>query len=948
MTKRMLINATQSEELRVALVDGRTLYDLDVERTGKTQTKASIFKGRVTRVEPSLEAAFIDFGSNRHGFLPIKEVARECFHENATFEHGRPNIKDVLRPGQELIVQVDKEERGTKGAALTTFISLAGCYLVLMPNNPRAGGISRRIEGEERDDLKDVLNQLPVPEGMGLIVRTAGLGRSIEELQWDLDVLLIQWKAISAYANANHAPLLIHKDSDVVVRAIRDYLRPDIGEIIVDTEKAFKQVEDHLNLVRPDFISRLKLYQEPTPLFSSFQIETQIESAYKREIALENGASIVIDHTEALIAVDINSAKATEGSDIEETALQTNLAAASEIARQLRLRDIGGLIVIDFIDMNIPRHQRMVENKIREELKSDRARIQMGRISRFGLLEMSRQRLRPALGETTHITCPRCEGQGNIRSIHSVSMAIIRVIEEEVMKEHTGQLNVQVPIEVASYLLNEKRESIAKLEQSYHVGILIIPNKHFETPHYEFQRLRKEDAANARKTPSYKQITTPQATQIESTIKSFENKVEPDSPLKHITPPAPSASRAQDSGLIKRIWKAVFGANASKALTRGETQNTDANQESDTRHHHHGAKRQQHGGRKDNRKRHGHNRRSQNNNRSDNNYRDNNRDNNPNRDTRDVRDNRDTRDNRDNPNRENSRDHNRDRSGNYSHARSHDDNQGNRHHHNKQHHAERQSERHHHHDAPSHDEASHSHTPARQAHQTATHHSPNEATGNAPQQQQRHQHHAHAQQGEQREAREPREHRDRDNRDHRDNRGHREHREREKPVSRTENYEAKEQNSSHSAHHATPVNASPATSAAVVNKPMVAAATPTVVAAPVVAPKPVVAVKAPEAPPALSPAQEKAREEKRNAVLNVTSFTPLSNEEKQSTFVAPLEKIERPLTENKQTFKQVVSKRSTYDEKPHDLPTIANQSRISEVKNEAKSETKSEDEKENS
>lgn len=930
MTKRMLINATQSEELRVALVDGRTLYDLDVERTGKTQTKASIFKGRVTRVEPSLEAAFIDFGSNRHGFLPIKEVARECFHENATFEHGRPNIKDVLRPGQELIVQVDKEERGTKGAALTTFISLAGCYLVLMPNNPRAGGISRRIEGEERDDLKDVLNQLPVPEGMGLIVRTAGLGRSIEELQWDLDVLLIQWKAICNYANANHAPLLIHKDSDVVVRAIRDYLRPDIGEIIVDTEKAFKQVEDHLNLVRPDFISRLKLYQEPTPLFSSFQIETQIESAYKREIALENGASIVIDHTEALIAVDINSAKATEGSDIEETALQTNLAAASEIARQLRLRDIGGLIVIDFIDMNIPRHQRMVENKIRDELKSDRARIQMGRISRFGLLEMSRQRLRPALGETTHINCPRCEGQGNIRSIHSISMAIIRVIEEEAMKEHTGQLNVQVPIEVASYLLNEKRESIAKLEQRYQVGILIIPNKYFETPHYELQRLKKEDAANARKTPSYKQVTTIPATPIESSIKSFENKVDPDSPLKHITPPAPSASRAQDSSLIKRIWKAVFGANANKALTRNnEAQNRDENQDNDNnRHHHKGSKRPQHGGRKDNRKRHGHNRRSQNNNnRSESNY----------------RDNRDTRDNRDNP-KDHNRVHNRDRSGNYSHASSYDDNQGNRHHHHK-HHAERQ-----HHDAYSQDDAQLSHASIK--HQTTAHHSSHEMNSNASQHQQRHQHHAQANISSASDHREQREHREhRDHREHRE-RGQRENREREKFVSRSEGTEAKEQsNADKNATNVTPIHVATA-SAPYKSEAMTTAPTAAMTPTTAEQPKPVVVIKAPEAPAPLSPEQEKAREEKRNAVLNVTSFSQLSNEEKQNTLVAPLEKVERSLTENKQSFKQVVSKRSTYDEKPHDLPTIANQSRISEAKIEAevetKAETKNEGEKENS
>lgn len=630
----MLINATQSDELRVAFIDTKTgapkLDNLDIERTGKSQTKASIFKGIVTRVEPSLEAAFINFGSNRHGFLPIKEVAREYFHEGGSTESGRPHMKDALKPGQEIIVQVDKEERGTKGAALTTFISLAGCYLVLMPNNPRAGGISRRIEGDERDDLKDVLNQLSTPNGMGLIVRTAGVGRSLEELQWDLDVLLTQWQAIQAYAAEHQAPCLIYQDSDVVVRAIRDYLRPEIDEIIVDTESAFERVKKHLNLVRPDFVSCLKLHQKATPLFNSYEVETQIESAFKREVALDNGASIVIDHTEALIAIDINSAKATEGSDIEETALQTNLAAATEIARQLRLRDIGGLIVIDFIDMNVPKHQRMVENRLRDEFKQDRARIQMGRISRFGLMEMSRQRLRPALGETTQITCPRCDGQGNIRSIPSVSMAIIRCIEEEVMKHQTVQINVQVPNEVASFLMNEKRDAIVKLEQLYQVGILIIPNKHFESPHYEYQRIKRDDASQIRKTPSYKQTTQPNLAVAVDTVKTFEQKPEPETiTTASMTPKAPTPnSLASKSGLIKRIFKALFHPSEpdKKSHQSRSSKNTKGKG-----HHQRGQQRKGHSGggnrqnqqrqgqqrqgqgrhkKNDHRKRHGHNRRN--------------------------------------------------------------------------------------------------------------------------------------------------------------------------------------------------------------------------------------------------------------------------------------------------------------------------------------------------
>jgi len=621
-TKRMLINATQKEELRVALVSGQRLYDLDIERKDKSQKKASIYKGRVTRVEPSLEAAFIEYGSNRHGFLPLKEVSKEYFHTKS-FERGRPSIKEALKPGQEIIVQIDKEERGNKGAALTTFISLAGCYLVLMPNNPRAGGISRRIEGEERDELKEALNNLPVPNDMGLIVRTAGLGRSIEELQWDLEVLLSQWEAIKSIADSNSAPLLIHQDNDVIIRAIRDYLRPEISEIIVDTQKAFEQVENHLNLVRPDFTSRLKLHQGDTPLFTSFQIESQIESAHQREVSLENGASIVIDATEALIAIDINSAKATEGGDIEETAFKTNLAAASEIARQLRLRDMGGLIVIDFIDMNQTRHQRMVENKLREEFQPDRARIQTGRLSRFGLLEMSRQRLRPALGDINHIPCPRCSGQGNIRTTPSVALALIRVIEEEVRKERTARVHVQVPVEVASYLLNEKRGTLSKLEDNYTVSIVIIPNKYLETPQYELQWFKQEDLQHATNRHSYQQVTPKKVAAPESAAMPDKRSDEREPALKHFTPKTAAPSIHRDEGIIKKIWTAVLGAVSksdesedSKDLEQGRKNKRQGQNQRRGKSGNYRGNGGRHG--HDNRKRHGHNRRHNNQNQTQN------------------------------------------------------------------------------------------------------------------------------------------------------------------------------------------------------------------------------------------------------------------------------------------------------------------------------------------
>ncbi len=490
--KRMLINATQQEELRVALVDGQRLYDLDIESPGHEQKKANIYKGKITRIEPSLEAAFVDYGAERHGFLPLKEIAREYFPSNYS-SHGRPNIKDVLREGQEVIVQVDKEERGNKGAALTTFISLAGSYLVLMPNNPRAGGISRRIEGDDRTELKEALSSLQLPDGMGLIVRTAGVGKSADALQWDLSFRLKHWEAIKKAAEGRPAPFLIHQESNVIVRAFRDYLRPDIGEILIDNPKILDLAKEHIAaLGRPDFSSKIKLYSGEIPLFSHYQIESQIESAFQREVRLPSGGSIVIDSTEALTAIDINSARATRGGDIEETAFNTNLEAADEIARQLRLRDLGGLIVIDFIDMTPVRHQREVENRLRDAVRQDRARIQIGRISRFGLLEMSRQRLSPSLGESSHHVCPRCNGTGTIRDNESLALSILRLIEEEALKENTKEVHAIVPVQVASYLLNEKRESISAIEKRQGgVKAVIVPNDEMQTPHYSVLRVRK-------------------------------------------------------------------------------------------------------------------------------------------------------------------------------------------------------------------------------------------------------------------------------------------------------------------------------------------------------------------------------------------------------------------------------------------------------------------------
>ncbi|RSD32475.1 ribonuclease E [Vibrio pectenicida] len=488
--KRMLINATQKEELRVALVDGQRLYDLDIESPGHESKKANIYKGRITRVEPSLEAAFVDYGADRHGFLPLKEISREYFPDGYTYQ-GRPSIKEVLTEGQEVIVQVEKEERGSKGAALTTFISLAGSYLVLMPNNPRAGGISRRIEGDERTQLKAALSTLDLPQGMGLIVRTAGVGKSAEELEWDLNVLLNHWGAIKQASEAHPAPLLIHQESNVIVRAIRDYLRRDIGEILIDSNTIHERALEHIRLIRPDFVNRVKKYDGEIPLFSHYQIESQIESAFQREVRLPSGGSIVIDPTEALTSIDINSARATKGGDIEETALNTNLEAAEEIARQLRLRDLGGLVVIDFIDMTPVRHQREVENRLRDSVRLDRARVQIGRISRFGLLEMSRQRLSPSLAEASHHICPRCTGTGVVRDNESLALSVLRLIEEEALKDNTTQVLAVVPVPIASYLLNEKRRSVNHIERIQEVKITVVPNSEMETPHFDVIRVRE-------------------------------------------------------------------------------------------------------------------------------------------------------------------------------------------------------------------------------------------------------------------------------------------------------------------------------------------------------------------------------------------------------------------------------------------------------------------------
>ena len=580
--KRMLINATQKEELRVALVDGQRLYDLDIESPGHESKKANIYKGRITRIEPSLEAAFVDYGAERHGFLPLKEIAREYFPEGYTYQ-GRPSIKEVLTEGQEVIVQVEKEERGSKGAALTTFISLAGSYLVLMPNNPRAGGISRRIEGDERTQLKAALSTLELPQGMGLIVRTAGVGKSAEELEWDLNVLLNHWGAIKQASDENPAPFLIHQESNVIVRAIRDYLRRDIGEILIDSNTIYERALQHIRLVRPDFVNRVKKYDGEVPLFSHYQIESQIESAFQREVRLPSGGSIVIDPTEALTSIDINSARATKGGDIEETALNTNLEAADEIARQLRLRDLGGLVVIDFIDMTPVRHQREVENRLRDAVRMDRARVQIGRISRFGLLEMSRQRLSPSLAEASHHICPRCTGTGVVRDNESLALSVLRLIEEEALKDNTAQVLAVVPVPIASYLLNEKRRSVNHIERNQEVKITVVPNSEMETPHFDVIRVREGEEFDLlsyllpKKLEAMKEAEGREVPETEAKPKKIEEPA-----LKGFAAPAQSAPTPQPKakavekkvevteakpGLVSRLFKALgnflFGSGSS-------------------------------------------------------------------------------------------------------------------------------------------------------------------------------------------------------------------------------------------------------------------------------------------------------------------------------------------------------------------------------------------------
>src|SRR5487761_2116352 len=538
--KRMLFNATHSEELRVAIVDGQKLIDLDIEYSGKEQRKSNIYKAVITRVEPSLEAVFVDYGTDRHGFLPFKEISR-AYLQNEDGEFSRSRIASQLKAGQGLIVQVDKYERANKGAALTSFISLAGRYLVLMPNNPRGGGVSRRVEGDERTELRDVLAQLDIPSGMSLIARTAGIGRSVEELQWDLNYLLQLWTAVEAASHGQKGPFLIYQEGSLVIRAIRDLFQPDIGEILYDTESIFEQAKQFMSHVMPDNVHKVKLYHDDVPLFSRFQIEHQIETAYRREVTLPSGGAIVIDHTEALVSVDVNSARATRGADIEQTALNTNLEAADEIARQLRLRDLGGLIVIDFIDMESPRNQRDVENRLRDALHYDRARVQTGKISRFGLLELSRQRLQPSLGETSHTACPRCHGTGFIRDTESSALHILRILQEESMKENTAIVRAQVPVDVATFLLNEKRSDIYAIEARLKVHVMLIPNSHLETPNYSVLRIRHDEANQLDMAEaSYQLVETPEES-AEVKKDEKERPTKPVAAVRGITPlqPAP-------------------------------------------------------------------------------------------------------------------------------------------------------------------------------------------------------------------------------------------------------------------------------------------------------------------------------------------------------------------------------------------------------------------------
>ena len=570
--KRMLFNATQAEELRVAIVDGQNLLDLDIETLGKEQRKGNIYKGIITRIEPSLEACFVDYGTDRHGFLPFKEVSRSYFRD---YEGGRARIQDVLKEGMEVIVQVEKDERGNKGAALTTFISLAGRYLVLMPNNPRGGGVSRRIEGEERQELKAAMAELDIPNGMSIIARTAGIGRSAEELEWDLNYLKQLWQAIEEAGKAHHDPYLLFMESSLLIRAIRDYFRPDIGEILVDNQEVHDQVAEFMSYVMPSNVGRLKLYQDHTPLFSRFQIEHQIESAFSRSVSLPSGGAIVIDHTEALVSIDVNSARATRGSDIEDTAFKTNMEAAEEVARQMRLRDLGGLVVIDFIDMENPKHQRDVENVLRDALKKDRARVQMGKLSRFGLLELSRQRLKPALGESSHVACPRCAGTGVIRGIESTALHVLRIIQEEAMKDNTGEVHAQVPVDVATFLLNEKRAELFAMEERLDVNVVLIPNIHLENPHYEINRIRIDDVEEDGE-PSYKRVAEPEEDESAKPFGSEKAKAaRPEPAVKGVrhTQPAPTVAPEKKASWwdsFKAWLKRIFGGESAPAAVAQE------------------------------------------------------------------------------------------------------------------------------------------------------------------------------------------------------------------------------------------------------------------------------------------------------------------------------------------------------------------------------------------
>ena len=579
--KRMLINATQPEEVRVALVDGQRLYDFDIESHGREQKKGNVYQAKVTSVEPSLGAAFIEFGSDRHGFLPAKEISRELFTkpdkaDQADAEGRRPSIADLITPGQQFLVQVDKEERGNKGAALTTFLSLAGRYMVLLPNNPRAGGISRRIEGEDRESLRESLSGLEIPDGMGVIVRTAGVGRSAEELQWDLDYLLQLWEAIRTAGGEQRAPALIYQENNVVLRAIRDYLRADIGEVLIDSEEAFAEASRFVDQVMPGYKERIRLYSDDVPLFSRYQIETQIETAFHHEVKLPSGGAVVIDPTEALVSIDINSARATRGADIEETALNTNLEAAEEIARQLRLRDVGGLIVIDFIDMSSTRNQRAVETRLREAMEADRARIQIGRISRFGLMEMSRQRLRPSLVEMTTEVCPRCGGQGRIQDIRSLALSILRVMEEESLKERSSIVRALVPLNVAAYLLNEKRSDVADIEQRTNTHLVIVPAGNLETPHYEVQRIREDDAEAEAAVLSYELADT--ASDVEMPAPRDRDNGRKaraqEAAVKSMAPaqPAPTPSRP---GALRRLFSNLFSGDADDGAAQRPRKTSD-------------------------------------------------------------------------------------------------------------------------------------------------------------------------------------------------------------------------------------------------------------------------------------------------------------------------------------------------------------------------------------